>query len=111
MKSNILEFPTTPITDDTFERQGWEMCVESDTPSEYDEEPVEYYYWVLPLPKDNPDDDCFELISSTNDDWEELGLEKGSYAVEISNMNGLGLCLSEEELEILYRALTKEEIE
>lgn len=109
--TNLIEFPTTPITDETFERQGWEMVVEKEKIKGSDEEPIEYYYWVLPLPKDNPEDDCFELISCANDEWEEIGLQKGEYAVEIGNTNGLGLCLSEEELEILYRALTKEEIE
>lgn len=111
MKASMIEFPTTPITDATFERQGWEMIVER-TQSETDDiEGDEYYYWVLPLPKDNPDENCFELISSANDEAEDIGLERGCYAVEISDMNGLGLCLCEEELEILYRALTKEEID
>ena len=49
------EFNIAPlITNKTFERQGWEMQV--DTDGEDDEgKPIEYYYWTLPLPKDNPD--------------------------------------------------------
>jgi len=31
--------------------------------------------------------------------------------VELSNSNGLGFCMNEESLEILYRALTGEDIE
>ena len=103
--SNEIIFPLTPITEDTFERQGWEMIVDKDTDGD------EYYYFVLPLPKDNPDENCPVLISSCNDDYEELGIVKGEYFVELEDLFGLGLCTSEEEIEILYRALTKQEIE
>jgi len=97
-------WPLTPITDETFERQGWEMHVEK-------EEGEEYYYFTLPLPRDNPDIDAPTLVSSCNDDYEDLGIKKGEYYVEIQDMFGLGICTSEEEIEILYRALTKDEIE
>jgi hypothetical protein len=99
-----IDFPYTPITEETFERQGWEMVVEV-------EDGEEYYYWVLPLPKDNPDEHAPVLISSTNDDWKTLNLNKGEYYVEMDGQYGLGLCLNEEDLEILYRALTRQEIE
>ena len=97
-------WPLNPITDETFERQGWEMNVEKD-------EGEEYYFYTLPLPKDNPDPKAPVLISSCNDDYKDLKIKKGEYFVEIENMFGLGICTSEEELEILYRALTKSEIE
>ena len=97
-------WPLNPITDETFERQGWEMNVEK-------EEGEEYYFFTLPLPKDNPDPKAPVLISSCNDDYKDLKIKKGEYFVEIENMFGLGICTSEEELEILYRALTKSEIE
>ena len=98
------DFPYTPITEETFQRQGWELNVES-------EEGEEYYYFSLPLPKDNPDEGSALLISSANDDWETLNIKKGEYYVEIDGTYGLGLCVNEEELEILYRALTRSEIE
>ena len=104
-----MEFPITPITEETFERQGWEMVVEKE--EEEKGEMEEYYYWTLPLPKDNPDQEASVLISSCNDDYKELGIKKGEYYVEMENMFGLGLCISEEELEILYRALTRNDIE
>ena len=104
------DFPYTPITEDTFERQGWEMNVEKDHDDETNEE-IEYYYFTLPLPKDNPDEGAAVLISSTNDDYEELSIKKGHYYVEIDGTYGLGLCTTEEDLEILYRALTRSEIE
>jgi hypothetical protein len=103
------EFPYTPITEETFERQGWEMVVENEEGEEGEME--EFYYFVLPLPKDNPDEHSPILISSANDDWETLGINNGEYYVELDNSNGLGLCTNEEELEILYRALTRNRIE
>ena len=104
------DFPYTPITEETFERQGWEMVVESEVNIESGEL-EEYYYFFLPLPKDNPDEHAMVLMSSANDDYETLNIQKGEYMVEIDGSNGLGLCTSEEELEILYRALTRTEIE
>jgi hypothetical protein len=99
-----------PITNETFERQGWEMEVETD--GEDDEgKTIEFYYWKLPLPTDNPDPNAVCLISSANDEHSDLGLKKGEYFVEIENSMGLGMCRYEDELQILYRALTKLEIE
>ena len=103
--SKEIIFPLTPITEETFERQGWLRFEDTDDEGE------DYYYWVLPLPKDNPDENCPVFISSCNDDYEELNISKGEYFVEIEDFFGLGFCQSEEELEILYRALTKSEIE
>ena len=104
------DFPYTPITEETFERQGWEMVVESEV-NEETGELEEFYYFFLPLPKDNPDEHSFVLLSSSNDDWETLNIQKGEYMVELDGTSGLGLCTNEEELEILYRALTRTEIE
>ena len=104
-----FDFLNTPITEETFERQKWEMIVDKE---EYDDGEVEeFYYWILPLPKDNPDENALVLISSANDDYQNLNLKKGEYLVEIDGFNGLGLCMNEEELEILYRSLTRSEIE
>ena len=106
----MIEFPLTPITEETFERQKWEMHVEKEEPGDYNES-EEYYFFTLPLPRDNPDLKSPNLISSCNDDYADLNIKKGEYFVEVENLYGLGLCTSEEELEILYRALTKTEIE
>lgn len=110
MSETFVEFPFIPITKETFERQEWEKHIETDG---YDEEgsPITYTYYTLPLPKDNPDDGCAILLSSSDDDYQELGIKKGEYYVEIGEFFGLGPCTNEEELEILYRALTKEDIE
>ena len=102
---NPIEFPETYITEKTFERQQWEKIVEDDTGRNSG------YYYILPLPKDNPSEDAPCLISSMNDEWDSLEIPMGNYIVEIEDLLGLGLCESEEQLEILYRALTGEEIE
>jgi len=107
-----IEFPETPITEDTFERQGWERVDEMAEESDDEEStPSGMYYYVLPLPKDNPSEDAPCLISSINDEWKHMELPKGSYIIEIGDAVGLGYCESEEQLEILYRALTGQEIE
>ena len=108
MKKDFIEFPFIQITEKTFERQGWEKVTEIDEESE---EPETYTYYVLPLPKDNPDENCPVLISSADDEWKDLGIKKGEYFVEVADFFGLGLCTTEEELEILYRSLTHQEIE
>jgi hypothetical protein len=104
-----FNFIFTPITEETFERQKWEMIVDKE--EDADGEMEEFYYWILPLPKDNPDENALVLISSANDDYQNVGLKKGEYMVEIDGFLGLGLCTNEEELQILYRALTRREIE
>jgi hypothetical protein len=45
-----------------------------------------------------------------NDEWKDVGLPEGSYVIELEEFFGLGFCESEEQLEILYRALTGQEI-
>ena len=107
MIKEITEFPVIPITEKTFERQGWEKHIDVD-----EENDIEYYYYILPLPTDNPDENAPIFISSTNDEWEDYdNLKKGEYIVEINGLNGLGLCWTEEEIEVLYRALTTQNIE
>jgi hypothetical protein len=114
--------PETPITDETFERQGWRKhpAVDYHDSRDFfdniDEEPEEgeAYFWSLPLPKDRIDTYAPILISSESDDSEMLismGLKPGQYFVEIFDFDGLGFCVSEEELEILYYSLTKKYIE
>lgn len=110
MSEDFVEFPFLPITEKTFEKQGWEKIEERERGDE-DEEWINYHYYILPLPKDNPDDRCPVLISSANDEYKELQIKKGEYVVEIADFNGLGLCQTEEELEVLYRAMTGVELE
>ena len=54
------------------------------------------------------------LVSNSSDELEALktmGLSPGQYFVEMLDTDGLGYCTTEEELEILYRALTGKYIE
>ena len=101
----MMDFPYTPITEETLERQGWLRFEDKEDDGDT------FHYWILPLPKDNPDDKCPVLISSADDEYSDLGLQKGQYMVEIDGMLGLGMCRNEEELEILYKSLTRTEIE
>jgi len=129
MRSKEFKLPTTPITEKTFIRQGWEKhsvgerYIEDDG---FDEEIEEFeeddeikdeaaYYWTLPLPKDRREDPYAVVLASNATDElsvvREFGLQEGSFIIEIFDSDGLGLCINEEELEVLYRALTGEEIE
>lgn len=92
-----------PITDETFIRQGWER-------HDVDEEDAKFYFWVLPLPKDNPDMKAPCLISCASDDWEYQEIPEGQYTVEIKDMVTLGFCEYEEDIEDLYYLLTKEDL-
>lgn len=107
--NNFIEFPFIPITEETFKRQGWEKIEEIGI--DEDGEELKFYYWVLPLPKDNPDEFAGTLLSTANDEWEDYELNEGEYMVSIADFFNLGNCRNEEELEILYRILTKENIE
>jgi hypothetical protein len=109
MSSEFIEFPFIPITEDTFKRQGWEKVTEEEEDDIGDIDT--FSYWVLPLPKDNPESECPFLISSADDEYRELGIKKGEYFIEIADFFGLGVCTNEEELEILYRSLTNMDIE
>ena len=103
----ILEFPVIPITENTFERQGWEKYTDEDGA-----DGSEYYYYILPLPRDNPDENAPALASSTNDEYKDIpDMKKGEYYVEIDGLFGLGFCKYEEELESLYKNLTNLPIE
>ena len=96
---DIINDEGTPITEATFKKYDWERIDETDDDGKY-------YYWVLPLPVDNPDENAPTLLSCSNDEWEILGIPKETYVIELADMNGLGFCELEEEILILYRSLT-----
>lgn len=130
MRSKEFKLPTTPITEKTFIRQGWEKSYVGDMYIDdegFEDDAEEFeddddggveddaYYWILPLPKSRKDD-AYAVVLTSNATNElsvvrEFGLQEGSFVVQIFDSDGLGLCINEEELEVLYRALTKEEIE
>lgn len=117
MRKKEFKLPQTPITEQTFVRQGWirndVYVVDNDEIDEVDEE-SEHYFFVLPLPKTRKDEYAPSLASNATDETaalKEAGLKSGQFFVEIMNSEGLGFCTTEEELEILYWALTGENIE
>ena len=93
----------TPITEETFKKQGWTKESEEDLSGK------EYHYWILPLPKKSRDPYGPCLISSTSNQSIK-GLEEGEFVVEINDFGSLGFCTSEEEIEVLYEMLTKQSI-
>ena len=113
----------TPITEETFKRQKWKkhlsedfdineaMNSEDEQNSENENKP---YFFTLPIPKDRIDKYAPHLASNSSDELEALkgmGLKEGQYFIELLDTDGLGFCTTEEELEILYRALTGKYIE
>ena len=109
----------TPITEETFKRQGWkkhlsEEVVDLTQPIDSDDEEEGPYFFTLPVPKDRVDRYAPNLVSNSSDELEALrgmGLKEGQYFIELLDTDGLGFCSTEEELEILYRALTGKYIE
>jgi hypothetical protein len=111
----IAKLKPTPITEETFKRQKWQKhLTEDESRVEYDEEVESPYFFILPIPKERRDRYTPFLVSNSSDELEALrtmGLQPGQYFVEIMDMDGLGFCTTEEELEILYRALTQKNLE
>jgi hypothetical protein len=138
MRTKEVKFPLTPITEETFERQGWRKCDVNeplfeelgegldeffdemeDDEIEEPEEPMEKpeaiaWYYTLAIPKDRNDPYCPRLVSNATDEsglLKEMGLPEGTFFVELMDWDGLGYCQSEEDIEILYKALTGTNLE
>ena len=136
MRTKEVKFPLTPITEETFIRQGWRKCdvneplfeefgEESDddffdeTEGDEMEEPSDSseaiaWYYTLSIPKDRTDPYCPRLVSNATDEsglLKEMELPEGTFFVELMDWDGLGYCQSEEEIEILYKALTGTDLE
>ena len=130
MRNKEIKLPLTPITEETFIRQGWKrvdvnepLFEEEDFLDEFGEEteedeeieePIERpeaiaWYYTLAIPKDRTDPYCPRLVSNATDEnglLKEMGLPEGTFFVELMDWDGLGYCETEEEIQILYRALT-----
>jgi hypothetical protein len=136
MRNKEYKLPLTPITEETFIRQGWRKCdvneplfeefgEESDddffdeTEGDEMEEPTDAseaiaWYYTLSIPKDRTDPYCPKLVSNATDEsglLKEMELPEGTFFVELMDWDGLGYCQSEEEIEILYKALTGTNLE
>ena len=131
MRTKEVKFPLTPITEETFIRQGWRKCDvneplfeefgedEDEMEDEEIEEPIEKpeaiaWYYTLAIPKDRTDPYCPRLVSNATDEsglLKEMELPEGTFFVELMDWDGLGYCQSEEAIEILYKALTGTNLE
>ena len=114
----------TPITEETFIRQGWKKYLAEDFNSvddvyeNMDDEAADDdegpFFYTLPLPKGTLAKYAPMLVTNATDEVEELealGLRSNQFFIEMLDTQGLGFCATEEELEILYRALTSKYIE
>jgi len=131
MRTKEVKFPLTPITEETFIRQGWRKCDVNEPlfdefgedldemEDEEIEEPIEKpeaiaWYYTLAIPKDRTDPYCPRLVSNATDEsglLKEMELPEGTFFVELMDWDGLGYCQSEEDIEILYKALTGTNLE
>ena len=131
MRTKEVKFPLTPITEETFIRQGWRKCDvneplfeefgedENEMEDEEMEEPMEKpeaiaWYYTLAIPTDRTDPYCPRLVSNATDEsglLKEMELPEGTFFVELMDWDGLGYCQSEEEIDILYKALTGKNLE
>ena len=131
MRTKEIKFPLTPITEETFIRQGWRKCDVNEPlfdefgedldemEDEEIEEPIEKpeaiaWYYTLSIPKDRTDPYCPRLVSNATDEsglLKEMELPEGTFFVELMDWDGLGYCQSEEAIEILYKALTGTNLE
>lgn len=116
MRKKEIKLPLTPITEKTFERQGWikrnvgDMIIDDE--DDVDEDTTAYYF-TLSLPKDRDDEYAPQLVSNATDELgllKDIGLKPGQFFVEILGTEGLGFAASEEELELLYKVLTGDDI-
>jgi hypothetical protein len=121
-KFTDFKFPLTPITKETFERQGWlKVNSSDDTSSTYEDDDNEVtdgflpdYYYRLNLPKNRDDDYAPCLVSNSISERyimkNELNINQNHFLVKIDDMDWLGLCRYEEEVEALYKLLTGDDI-
>jgi hypothetical protein len=120
MSRKEIKLPLTPITENTFKRQGWikhtvgdSMMVDEEN-DEINGDDNEVYYYTLPLPKDRRDDYTPRIVSNATDETgllKDMGLNPGTFFIELMGTEGLGYCTTEEELEVLYKVLTGDDIE
>ncbi len=102
---SMITMPQTSITDHSFKK--WNAIRVEETDGEN-----EYYYWIIPMPNDN-DMDVSEkptLISTADDEWKNLDLDEGQYLVSLFDHYELPMIETEEEVELLYKILTKENL-
>ena len=114
MRKKEVKLPMTPITEKTFERQGWRKVNADDGMDDDGNEQSGHYYYTLPIPKYRDDEFAPMLVSNSTDEQlllKEIGIKPGEFFIEINDMDGLGFCSSEEELDVLYSALCGEDIE
>jgi hypothetical protein len=119
MSRKEIKLPLTPLTEATFKRQGWVKHSVGDDMMDGDGDDIvdsdgDVYYYTLSLPKDRNDAYTPHLVTNATDETgllKDMGLSPGTFFIELMGTEGLGYCTTEEELEVLYKVLTGDEIE
>lgn len=111
--NKITEFrmPLTPITLETFKNQNW---VKVDVEEGFGDDDSEFkmvpdFYYKLNIPKERNDDYAPSFVSSLSSDRRaltDMGFKPNEFMIQLHDMDGLGMCKYEEELEALYKLLT-----
>lgn len=101
----MITMPQTPITDHSFKK--WQAIRIEENDGE-----KQYYYWIIPMPHDDNWDatDKPTLVSTADDEWKTCGLDEGQYLVSLFDYYELPMIQTEEEVELLYKILTKENL-
>jgi hypothetical protein len=68
MRKKEIRLNMTPITEQTFKRQGWTKVSVGDGLSSEEDENAEDYYFTLSLPKDRDDDFAPMFVSNATDE-------------------------------------------
>jgi hypothetical protein len=99
----MITMPQSPITDHSFKKWGAIRVEESDGESEY-------YYWIIPIPKLEEFDvsERPTLISTANDEWKNMEIKEGEYLISL--FENVPMMETEEEIELLYKILTKQNL-
>ncbi len=102
----MVTIPQTPITEHSFKK--WNAIKIDDI----DINDMEYYYYIIPLPNDSIDDisERPTIISTASDEWQNLEIEEGRFLVSLFDWEDLPFIETEEEVELLYKILTKQNL-
>ena len=71
-----------------------------------------YHYYIIPLPNQWDEDTSSRpaLLSTSNDEYNIIGVNKGEYKISVFDYGELPLLETEEEVELLYYIVTKQQL-
>lgn len=101
----MITMPKTPITEHSFKK--WNAIKVEET-----DDGGDYYYYIIPIPNDGDLDlgDRPAMVSIANDEWKNCDIDEGHYLISLFDHYDLPMIETEEEIELLYKILTKENL-